>query len=241
MANKYVIHGATFNGDGTTSSAAGSEGAAGAWNDISEVMTSTTPGGFGTVAKGDVIYAATNDGTSDLSHTISSNISTTTFDDPDDTVTLIFDDGTNVGSAGTFTFNRTGSANITNNGWIIRGGGRLVINNTRNTTETLMLNSGEIHDLQIDINGAWPSIRSGNYVKSIFRNLTINLIGSYSTSAELFVTANGASAYYENILIDCDTNPMSGTGNLFATDNGQTYGHAAGGTRTPGCPMTDWT
>ncbi len=34
MANKYIIHGATYNGDGTTSSEAASDGAAGAWNTL---------------------------------------------------------------------------------------------------------------------------------------------------------------------------------------------------------------
>ena len=34
MANKYLIHGATYCGDGTASNEAASAGAAGAWNDI---------------------------------------------------------------------------------------------------------------------------------------------------------------------------------------------------------------
>jgi len=54
MADKYIIHGATFNGDGTTSAEAASAGAAGAWNNIN-VLTGTAVG-YGTLVAGDVVY-----------------------------------------------------------------------------------------------------------------------------------------------------------------------------------------
>ena len=54
MADKYIIHGAAFNGDGTASNEAASAGAAGAWNDIN-VLEGTAPG-FGSLAAGDVVY-----------------------------------------------------------------------------------------------------------------------------------------------------------------------------------------
>lgn len=60
MANKFLIVGATFNGDGTTSSEAASNGGVGAWNGL-EVMegvapSAMTPVGAGAVAAGDVVY-----------------------------------------------------------------------------------------------------------------------------------------------------------------------------------------
>ena len=54
MANKYIRHGETYCGDGTTSAAAASDGAVGAWNDIN-VMEGTAPA-YGALAAGDVVY-----------------------------------------------------------------------------------------------------------------------------------------------------------------------------------------
>ena len=54
MANKYIIHGAAYCGDGTASNEAASAGAVGAWNDIN-VFTGTAPS-YGVLAAGDVVY-----------------------------------------------------------------------------------------------------------------------------------------------------------------------------------------
>lgn len=54
MANKYIRHGATFNGDGTSSALATSNGGVGAWNTIT-YFTGTTPA-YGVLAAGDRIY-----------------------------------------------------------------------------------------------------------------------------------------------------------------------------------------
>lgn len=52
MAEKYLIHGATYNGDGTSSAEASSNGAAGAWNTINYLIDGTAPA-YGTLAAGD--------------------------------------------------------------------------------------------------------------------------------------------------------------------------------------------
>jgi hypothetical protein len=54
MADKFIIEGAAFNGDGTTSSVAASAGAPGAWNSIN--IISGTAVGYGSLDSGDVIY-----------------------------------------------------------------------------------------------------------------------------------------------------------------------------------------
>lgn len=54
VADKYIIEGATYNGDGTTSAEAASAGAAGAWNHIN-IITGTAVG-YGTLAAGDTVY-----------------------------------------------------------------------------------------------------------------------------------------------------------------------------------------
>ena len=74
MANKYIIHGATYCGDGTASNEAASAGAAGAWNDIN-VFEGTAPA-YGTApAAGDTVYirSKTSAG-ADITRTLAANV-----------------------------------------------------------------------------------------------------------------------------------------------------------------------
>ena len=94
MANKYIRHGATFCGDGTTSSAAASAGAAGAWNDIN-ILEGTAPP-YGSLAAGDVVYIRSkSEAGADITRTISATptlgSSNATATAP---ITWILDDGT---------------------------------------------------------------------------------------------------------------------------------------------------
>ena len=59
MANKYLIHGATYCGDGTASNEAASAGAAGAWNDIN-VFEGSAPA-YGALAAGDTVFIRSKD------------------------------------------------------------------------------------------------------------------------------------------------------------------------------------
>lgn len=61
MADKYLIVGATYNGDGTSSAEAASAGAAGAWNDIAYLTDGTTPA-YGSLAAGDTVYIRSKTG-----------------------------------------------------------------------------------------------------------------------------------------------------------------------------------
>lgn len=105
MANKYLIHGATYCGDGTTSAEAASAGAAGAWNDIN-VLSGTAPA-YGSLAAGDTVYIRSKDsGGGDLSVTIGINTSlgasAATYASP---ITWILDAGTIwSGISGTLTY-----------------------------------------------------------------------------------------------------------------------------------------
>jgi len=59
MANKYIRHGAAFNGDGTSSAEATVNGGVGAWNTIT-YFEGTTPA-YGTIVVGDIIYIRSKD------------------------------------------------------------------------------------------------------------------------------------------------------------------------------------
>lgn len=105
MANKYLIEGATYCGDGTASNEAASAGAAGAWNNIN-VLEGTAPA-YGTLAAGDIVYirsktSAGADITRTLTTTTSlgSSAATTT-----NWITWVIDNGTIwSGVSGTLTY-----------------------------------------------------------------------------------------------------------------------------------------
>lgn len=116
MANKYIRHGETFCGDGTTSAAATSNGGVGAWNNIN-VFTGTAPA-YGALAAGDDVYVRSKDAsgnnitiTSATAITVGSAAATEA-----SPVTWIIDDGSVWPSvSGTVTISTTaGSVGITN-------------------------------------------------------------------------------------------------------------------------------
>ena len=55
MANKYIIHGATFCGDGTSNALAASNGAVGAWDNIN-ILEGVAPAYGTAVAAGDIVF-----------------------------------------------------------------------------------------------------------------------------------------------------------------------------------------
>lgn len=59
MANKYIIHGATYCGDGTANTDAASAGAVGAWNNLN-IQEGTTPP-YGALGAGDVLFVRSKD------------------------------------------------------------------------------------------------------------------------------------------------------------------------------------
>jgi hypothetical protein len=59
MALKYIRHGATFCGDGTTKDLAGSNGGVGAWNTITILESATPP--YGSIAAGDTTIIRSKD------------------------------------------------------------------------------------------------------------------------------------------------------------------------------------
>lgn len=69
MADKYLIHGATYCGTGTSSAEATSNGGTGAWNDIN-VLEGTAPA-YGSLAAGDVVHIRSKtSGGADITRTL---------------------------------------------------------------------------------------------------------------------------------------------------------------------------
>jgi len=200
MATKYVIHGAAFDGDGTASNVAASAGAAGAWNDIEDVLSNTLT--YGSYAAGDTIYVATNDGTSDLSFTRSGSWTWNAPGDADDGnyVTLIFDDGTNVGSAGTFTFNATGIFTI--EGWEIIGNDRLVFNHTSVSGVGDFLRFVGYAENFVVTMASTRIITSSQYRGAHLRGVTVNYDGVGSEESAIFSSPRGGELRFDDLVVD---------------------------------------
>lgn len=113
MANKYIIHGATYCGDGTASNEAASAGAAGAWNNIN-VFEGTAPA-YGTLAAGDTVYIRSK-ASGDTAITVSKSVAVTlgsTSATQAAPITWVIDGGTIwSGINGTVTYTRSSSAAI---------------------------------------------------------------------------------------------------------------------------------
>lgn len=111
MATKYFIFGAAFNGDGTSSSEAASDGAAGAWSQES-ILTGTAPT-YGSLAAGDFVEIRSKTGNG-ANADISKTLSTATFGNSAGTaaapITWRLDDGTVwSGVSGTLTYTTSGT------------------------------------------------------------------------------------------------------------------------------------
>lgn len=74
MADKFLRHGETYCGDGTTSIAAASNGAPGAWNNIN-VLEGSAPA-YGSLSAGDVVYIRSKDaGGANITRTVTGAVS----------------------------------------------------------------------------------------------------------------------------------------------------------------------
>lgn len=112
MANKYIRHGETYCGDGTTSAAATSNGGVGAWN-TKTYFEGTAPA-YGAISAGDTIFIRSKDAAgADLSltsatGTINLGSASATIAAP---IKWVLDDGVVwSGISGTLTYKRTGAA-----------------------------------------------------------------------------------------------------------------------------------
>lgn len=106
MANKYISHGNTYDGDGTASSAAASAGGVGAWNDLHAIWTAVPT--YGSIANGDVIFIRTSISSVDISITISATWAMLARGTADLPITWVADDGTHwAGETGTLKITST--------------------------------------------------------------------------------------------------------------------------------------
>jgi hypothetical protein len=110
VAEKYLISGATYNGDGTSSAAASSNGGVGAWNDLAYFTAGTTPA-YGSLSAGDIVYIRSKT-SAGADITVNFNSASLTIGSANASATApiswVIDGGTKwSGIDGTFTFSQT--------------------------------------------------------------------------------------------------------------------------------------
>lgn len=223
MATKYLIPGATFNGDGTTSSAAASDGAAGAWNSLADIVDGTPT--YGTLTYGDTVYVATYDSGANTSESTSGNMTfSSSFGGGLTPTRLIMDDGTIFGTGGTFTLSTgTSSHQITTNGWTIIGNGRFTLSTTRAFDFNILNTYGYISGLKVDSANCLAVINGAVSRATIFEDLTIAIRGFENKDSVFLAPAFGGTFFIKNLLIDFTGATMTNSNrkHLFDCDNSE--------------------
>lgn len=219
MANKYLIHGATFNGDGTSSAEAASNGGVGAWNNIN-IFQGTAPT-YGTLAAGDVVYIRSKSAAgADISVTtgVAMNIGSAAATETAP-ITWVIDRGVVwPGVSGTVRYDGTARIAITIRDWnnIKAKNYNMVFGNTLTSATdvgALTLGTGWTEDVlcdqsfQTDINGPYVSYKTsthvGLWVKSrrrylgLFRNQSLGqqALTLYNPQIELLDAAEMDSVF----------------------------------------------
>lgn len=157
MADYYVDTSQTFNGDGTASTSAASDGAVGAANSFIEVMTGTHAT-IGTLAAGSNVYIRTHDGTSNCEEPMTVSKTIVTNATAALPVTFIFDDGTKwAGDSGQFRLYTTAAIKLTLDAYVIIDAGdsddRRFKFEISHTASTVTVNSGVVAGTDSHLNG----------------------------------------------------------------------------------------
>lgn len=209
MADKHIIHGATFCGDGTASNAAASAGAVGAWNNIN-VFEGTAPAS-GALADGDVVYIRSKDAAdTDIVRTIAA---TTSLGKAGvvapNLVTWVLDNGDVwPGIDGTLTYTNSAALNVTtlvNNRIEAKTRGALIVKNTATNpiAHSIVTNNSHTVGLKVDyvaktgINSIYIGIIQGIFEDCIFAP------GRLGNNASPVVSnTTGAAAFFQ--LLNCE-------------------------------------
>ena len=203
MANKYLRHGETYCGDGTTSAAAASNGGVGAWNTIT-YFEGTTPA-YGSLAAGDTVYIRSKDAAGgDITRTLAANVNlgnaSATYASR---ITWIIDGGTVwSGIDGVIKYTSASAAYVvtlrTLNNLISEKQSRLVIENTlvsANQAYLLTLSNSYVKNIKIDwvlgkaFNGNRALLQNGNSFSTV-ENLVVKA-GKVYLGMVSFGSANG--------------------------------------------------
>lgn len=245
MANKYIRHGETYNGDGTSSAAATSNGGVGAWNTI-DYFTGTTPA-YGSIAAGDTIYIRSKDASGadiSLNATVNKTIGSTAATSGS-WITWIIDNGEVwPGIDGTITYENSVynvSISTTNqyNEFICktRGSFRVIKTGGSSLNYALFGTAGGVIDgFYLDwqglTGGGRTNLGGGSFSPTVYKNLIIK--AGNRTSPVFNLSVNTQILKIINLDIELFNNAhavfaASATGSHMDVYGGRIYGSAAAG------------
>ena len=231
MADKYVDISATYNGDGTLSTPAASDGAAGAWNDLLAVCALTPL--YGSVADGDLIHIRSHDGTNDLGITLATALTFNGSTVSTSVITYLFDDGTVWSTGGLFLFTCGGQTVVVDSYALVSGKNRNVkfhFTATSDNNSQMRVNSyGVANDFiyytdnsstyrkvfTVGNTSSYPGVASNGYFD----------LGAYDGSGALLgTTVSYSKAIYINPVINVDRLPNSTGIYIFGSHIPSAYG-----------------
>lgn len=205
MANKYIRHGETYCGDGTTSAAAASDGGVGAWNNIN-VFEGTAPA-YGALAAGDVVYMRSKDaGGANITRTVTSdiNIGSSAASEPNP-ITWVLDNGSVwSGNDGVLSYQYSGGNRLTS---------ILAYNNV------VALTPDAVTIVSVDqwgYNSPFLKCNNGNYVK----NLKLDVSAQTNECSEVVRTVNAVMDNFTLIVGN-----LTGTSAVLSSE-GYNYGES---------------
>lgn len=206
MPNKYIRHGETFNGNGTSPDAATVDGGVGAWNSLNVLDSFAAPNyGGGSLAAGDTVYIRSKDAAgADITRTLSANVNLgNTSATYASRITWIIDGGTvwsGIDGVIKYTSASASYAVIlrTLNNLISEKQSRLVIENTlvsANQSSLLTTQNNYVKNIKIDwrlgtaFNGNKAILQSGSGFATV-ENLVVKA-GKVHLGVVVFGAANG--------------------------------------------------
>jgi len=180
MANKYIDVSATFNGDGTSSAQAASDGAIGSWNSLSDVWDGVPT--YGILNIGDVVYIRTYNAGNLSESQITNNLTLMT-----GAIKYVFDAGIIwVGDSGTFTLTMGTTSTI-----------RTIYFSSQNIVEGV--NKNFILEFPFNVNGVQYSCYFNGCV---LRDFIIKTGQSTGNSVSRFALSNYQNSHFENMIFD---------------------------------------
>lgn len=228
MANKYIIHGATYNGNGTSSAEATSSGGVGAWNAIN-ILTGSTPA-YGTLNTGDTVFIRSK--TAAGADIAVESAAVMTLGASSKTVRWVLDNGvTWPGVDGVLTVRHTGSggndgyvSTRENNSFISLRKGAWIVTAPNYTGHHFfdLLGGVTIDGLEVSLGAVGSPIRIGTNGVVRLVNCHIKAHSVYSSYRMIGVTTiAGACVYIINCTIEV-TNSFTGDVAVFGAN---TYGN----------------
>jgi hypothetical protein len=230
MADKFIIHGAAFYGDGTSSAEATVDGGVGAWNNIN-IFTGTTPT-HGTLVSGDMVYIRSK---TSAGADITVSIGAATTLGSATASTWIVDAGTVwSGVNGVLTLTGTSPYTLrTNNHYMaeVAGGLRLVNTLVAANQNTVLTLAGTSTNLQLDYSASSTSLGSmgvSGSSRSFHTNLHV-IAGRTHSNGALILTGESVmvtlvNPRFENVSDQVVTIAVPGRNSVITIYGGKTTG-----------------